>query len=217
MPRAFIAIGSNIAPAANVRKAIHALLEKTRVIAISTIYRTEPERHPDHPPFYNGVLELETGRSPEALKFGLLRPIEAGLGRQRTSDKDAPRTIDLDLLLYGDLVLKTGCLTLPDPDIADRAVIAIPLTELAPDLVLPGTLTTISMLASRLSQTGMIPLTHHTAQLKADAGFNLRESLLLTSLSPRRTSAGAANRYNGDAPLLNLLRPFRGRRPHLNH
>ena len=178
MPRAFIAIGSNIAPEVNVRAAIRALLAETRVIAISTIYRTEPERHPKHPPFYNGVIEVETARSPQALKFELLRSIEASLGRQRTSDKDAPRTIDLDLLLYGDQVLNTGCLTLPEPDISDRAVVAIPLAELAPDLVLPGTPTTISMLASKLSPTAMIPLAHYTARLKADAGLNLRESLL---------------------------------------
>ena len=171
MPRAFIAIGSNIAPAANVRSAIQALRAETRLIAISTIYCTEPERYPDHPLFYNGVVEVETGKAPQALKFELLRSIEARLGRQRTSDKDAPRTIDLDLLLWGDLVLKTAGLTLPDPDIADRPVVAIPLSELASDLVLPGTLTSISALIANLSRTGMTPLNRYTAYLRREMRF----------------------------------------------
>ncbi len=168
MARAFVAVGSNINPARNVRAAIRALAERVRVAAISTVYRTEPECRPGQPPFYNCVIEIETGLSPRTFKFQLLRGIEAALGRQRTADKDAPRTIDLDLLLYDDLVLNTSGLVLPDPDIARRPFLAIPLSELSPGLVLPGTLAPVAELAANMPPTGMRPRIAYTARLRRE-------------------------------------------------
>lgn len=168
MARAFVAVGSNINPAVNVRAAIRALALQVQVIAISTIYRTEPEGRPEQSPFYNCVVEIKTDRSPQTLKFQLLRGIEAGLGRRRTSDKDAPRTLDLDLILYDDLVLNTNGLVLPDPDIARRPFLAVPLSELAPDLVLAGTLTPIAELVASLPRVKLRPLRAYTARLRRD-------------------------------------------------
>jgi len=75
--------------------------------------------------------------APRDLKFGLLRRIEADLGRVRTADKYAARTIDLDILLYGDRIIDQPDLKVPDPDLRERAFLIVPLAELAPDVVLP--------------------------------------------------------------------------------
>ena len=138
MTRAFIAVGSNINPAENVLEAIDRLAEQTRVVAVSTVYRTEPLGRPEQPPYYNCVAEIETEIPPLALKQQVLRRVEADLGRERGEDKYAPRTIDLDLVVYDDLIVDTDDLTLPDPQILHRPFLAIPLRELAPRLTLPG-------------------------------------------------------------------------------
>ena len=168
MVRAFVAVGSNINPAVNVRAAIRALASEAQVTAISTVYLSEPESRPDQSPFYNGVVEIKTGLSPQALKFQVLRGIEARLGRQRTPDKEAARTIDLDLILYDDLVLKTSGLVLPDPDIARRPFLAVPLSELAPDLVLAGTQASVAELVTGLPPVRLRPLRAYTARLRRD-------------------------------------------------
>lgn len=166
MARAFVAVGSNIKPAVNVRAAIRALAERAHVMAVSTVYCTEPEGPPGQPPFYNCIVELSTGIPAHELKFQVLRRIESELGRQRTSDKYAARTIDLDLVLYDDLILNAEGLVLPDPDIAVRSFLAVPLSELAPDLTLPGTAARIAELAAALPTDKMRPLRSYTAHLK---------------------------------------------------
>ncbi len=168
MTRAFVSVGSNIDPATHVCAALRALASRVQVTAISTVYRTRSESRPDQPPFYNCVIEIRTGFSPQTLKFQVLRGIEAELGRRRTRDKNAPRTIDLDLILYGDLVLKTARLVLPDPDIVRRSFLALPLMELAPDLVLPGTQWRLAGLAARLPRIGLRPLLAYTRALRRD-------------------------------------------------
>ncbi len=154
MVRAFVAIGSNIDPEENVKKAIRLLTIKTQVIGISTVYLTEPEGRPGQPPFYNLVVEVETQMPPVEFKYRILRTIENDLGRIRTEDKFAPRTIDLDLILYDDLALQTEDLTLPDPEIRSRPFLAFPLGELSTDLTLPGTDLTIRKVMKGLSQAG---------------------------------------------------------------
>jgi len=86
-------------------------------------------------------------------------------GRHRTADRNAPRTIDLDLLLYDDLVLQIPELTLPDPHILDRAFIAVPLAELAPDLLLPGAASSVREIAARLGRAALEPLPQLSRQL----------------------------------------------------
>ncbi len=168
MAQAFVGIGSNIAPEKNVQKAIRLLSLKTRVRGISTVYLTEPEGNPEQPPFYNLVVEIETEMSPEELKYRVLRKIEDDLGRVRTQDKYAPKTIDLDLILYDDLALQTKDLTLPNPEILSRPFLAFPLSELSPDLVLPGTGLTVRQVAARLSQAKMKRMDRFTTLLKKE-------------------------------------------------
>ncbi len=126
---AFVAVGSNIEPRKNILAALAALQESVRVIASSTFYRTEPIGLSDQPKFINGVLRIDTSLSPLEVKQRVLRPIEARLGRLRTQDKFSPRTIDLDLVLYNDAVVREGDLTLPHPDIS-RPFVYFPVVEL---------------------------------------------------------------------------------------
>lgn len=168
MARAFISIGSNIDPEINVRDALLRLASSARVTAISTVYLTEPVGPPGQPPFYNCVAELETKLAPRDLKFRLLRRIESELGRARGADKFAARTIDLDLILYDELVMTTEDLTLPDPDILVRPFLALALYELAPGLVLPGSGVRISGKVPALPRTGMKPLVDYTERIRKE-------------------------------------------------
>ncbi len=165
MVRAFIGIGSNIEPQRNVREALRLLARRERVVAVSTVYRTEPIARPEQGPYYNCVVEIKTDTPPLQLKFGSLRPIEAALGRVRGPDRWAARTIDLDLLAYDELAVREDDLILPDPDIAVRAFLALSLCELAPDLELPG-IGTAADLANRFSGEGMVALREYTEALR---------------------------------------------------
>jgi 2-amino-4-hydroxy-6-hydroxymethyldihydropteridine diphosphokinase len=168
MARAFISIGSNIDPETNVRDAVRRLGSTARVTAISTVYRTKPVGPPGQPWFYNCVVKIETDLAPRELKFRQLRRIESELGRTRGSDKFAARTIDLDLLLYDELVMTTPDLILPDPDILERPFLAIPLHELAPGLVLPGSGLHIREVAASMSTNAMKPLAAYTEHLRKE-------------------------------------------------
>jgi len=168
MVRAFIGVGSNINPAENVRNAIQLLSRKVNILGISTVYQTQPGEGLKQLQYYNCVVGIETNFSPEELKYKVLRKIEKDLGRKRSRDKYASRTIDLDLILYGDLVLKNNDFILPDPQIESRPYLAIPLCELNPELVLPGSGLSIMELASSLSREGMQRLYDYTENLKKE-------------------------------------------------
>ena len=168
MVRAFIGVGSNIRPEENVRKALQLLASKVSILEISTVYSTEAEGQPELPRYYNCVVEIETEASPTQLKHEILRQIEKELGRERTEDKFAPRTIDLDLILYDELVLTSDDLVLPDPQIPNRPYLAIPLYELDSELILPGTGLRIEEVAGQLEHSSMIPLRFYTAFLKKE-------------------------------------------------
>jgi 2-amino-4-hydroxy-6-hydroxymethyldihydropteridine diphosphokinase len=168
LARAFIGMGSNIDPERNMREALRLLASAVRVLDLSTVHQTEPIGRPEQPPFYNCVAAVETQLSPQELKQTVLRAIEHRLGRVRSGDKYAARTIDLDLLLYGELVLREAGLELPDPDILVRPFLACGLHELAPGLVLPGSSLPISEVAGRLKDPAMKPLETYTALLKGE-------------------------------------------------
>jgi dihydroneopterin aldolase/2-amino-4-hydroxy-6-hydroxymethyldihydropteridine diphosphokinase len=163
-------MGSNIKPEENMHAALLALARREEIVAVSTVHQTEPEEVAGQPDFYNCVVEIRTEKTPADLKHGILRRIEADLGRKRTEDKFAPRTIDLDLVLYDDLVLQEDDLILPDPDIASRPYLAAGLSELAPDLTLPGTTSRIVDVAARLPKEKMKPLKDYTVRLRKDIG-----------------------------------------------
>jgi 2-amino-4-hydroxy-6-hydroxymethyldihydropteridine diphosphokinase len=137
--RAYVGIGANLGdPAAQVRRAIDALgaLPGTRLAAASSLYRTAPVGYADQPDFVNAVAALDTELSPRGLLDGLLA-IERDAGRER-SFRNAPRTLDLDLLLYGDATLEDDVLTVPHPRMHERAFVLAPLAEIAPDAEIPG-------------------------------------------------------------------------------
>lgn len=164
----YISIGSNVDPEPSIRRALLILKGRMRLMALSTLYRTHPVGCADDAsPFVNAVLQVETEIAPRDLKFGILRPVEDAVGRQRTSDKYAPRTIDLDIIVYGDAVISGPDITIPDPEIFERAFIAAPLAELDPDLILPGG-KRIADVAECLRNQPMIPLHDLTAALRTE-------------------------------------------------
>lgn len=136
---AFVGVGSNLeAPAEQVRRASEALsrLPETALTARSSLYRSAPMGTPDQPDFVNAVARLTTELPPHALLDELQR-IEYEAGRVRTGERWGPRTLDLDLLIYGDQRIADERLTVPHPGVAERSFVIVPLTELAPDVVIP--------------------------------------------------------------------------------
>ena len=162
----YIGVGSNIDPETNIEHALSALGQHVRIEAISTFYRTKPLLGRRQPDYLNGVWKISTGIPLPELKTGVLSPIENELGRIRTADAYAARTIDLDILLYGDMVADGGEITVPDHDITTRPFIAIPLYELAPGLVLPGTGTPLSEIARNMNTESMIADIPFTERLR---------------------------------------------------
>lgn len=138
-PVAYVALGANLGdPLATVRAAIEALrgLAGTRLLRVSSLYRTEPVGLRNQPDFINAVVALSV--SDTAADFlAELFAIEAAFGRVRTL-RNAPRTLDLDLLLFGDECSNTAELILPHPRLAERAFVLVPLHEIAPELAISG-------------------------------------------------------------------------------
>jgi 2-amino-4-hydroxy-6-hydroxymethyldihydropteridine diphosphokinase len=137
--KAFVGLGSNLGDsAATVRSALQELgsLSASTLLARSSIYRTAPIAPDPQPDYINAVAELDTALAPAALLASLLA-LEARHGRVRPAP-NAPRTLDLDLLLYGDRVIDEPGLTVPHPRMHERAFVLRPLIEIAPDCVIPG-------------------------------------------------------------------------------
>lgn len=137
--RVFVALGSNLDdPAAQVESGVRALarLPDTRVLRCSSLYRTAPVGDRAQPDFINAVCELDSTLSPAGLMDALL-DIERRHGRVR-AQPGGPRTLDLDLLLYGGATLHMPGLDVPHPRMHERAFVLYPLHELAPELVIPG-------------------------------------------------------------------------------
>ena len=136
---AFVGLGSNLEdPSSQLQRAFADLdaLPGARLVARSSLYRSAPVGYLDQPDFVNAVAQLETSLTPQALLQSLL-DIEHRHGRERTF-RNAPRTLDLDVLLYDDLRLHEHGLTLPHPQMHLRAFVLQPLLELAPGCVIPG-------------------------------------------------------------------------------
>jgi 2-amino-4-hydroxy-6-hydroxymethyldihydropteridine diphosphokinase len=130
---AYIGLGANLGDrAATLREAARRLGELGAITAVSSFYETEPVGFREQPSFLNAVIALETDLPPAAL-FDALLAIERDLGRVR-SFRNAPRTLDLDILLQDDLVMDTPELTLPHPRMHERAFVLAPLAEIAPDV-----------------------------------------------------------------------------------
>jgi 2-amino-4-hydroxy-6-hydroxymethyldihydropteridine diphosphokinase len=133
---AYIGIGSNVGDrVANCRKAIELLAEAGRVVIVSSLYRTEPVGYHEQEDFINAVAALETDRTPADL-LRVCQTIEDRLGRKRGL-RWGPRTVDLDILLYGSQVVSQPGLSIPHPRMAVRKFVLTPLVEIAPDAVDP--------------------------------------------------------------------------------
>ncbi len=134
MTRAYVGLGSNLGDReATIRAAVAAL---PGVVAVSGLRETEPVGPVEQPPFLNGAVALETELSPREL-LDVLLAVERELGRVRR-ERWGPRTIDLDLLLYGDRVVDEPGLSLPHPRLHERRFALEPLAELDPELAVPG-------------------------------------------------------------------------------
>jgi 2-amino-4-hydroxy-6-hydroxymethyldihydropteridine diphosphokinase len=155
----YIGLGANLPgpagpPEAALAAAVERLGELGRVVRRSSLYSTAPVGLAEQPRFLNAVVALETELMPSALLEALLE-IERALGRDRsTGVANGPRTLDLDILLYGDVVLSVQELVIPHPRLAERAFVLAPLSEIAPEMRDPRTGVTVGELFERVSGEG---------------------------------------------------------------
>ncbi|NLS52987.1 2-amino-4-hydroxy-6-hydroxymethyldihydropteridine diphosphokinase [Hafnia alvei] len=157
MTRVYIALGSNLAnPLHQVQSALNALAElpQTKLIATSSLYRTPPLGPQDQPDYLNAVVALDTDLPAENL-LDHTQKIELEHGRVRKDERWGPRTLDLDILLFGDEIINTDRLTVPHYDMKNRQFMLYPLAEIAPELHFP----TGESLQSVIAQLGAEPLT----------------------------------------------------------
>jgi 2-amino-4-hydroxy-6-hydroxymethyldihydropteridine diphosphokinase len=166
MATAYIGLGSNLGDRMTMlRMAIQRLETLGRIAGVSRLYETVPVGYLEQPPFLNAVVALDTALAPIDLLRALLK-VERALGRTR-SFQNAPRTLDLDLLLVDDAIFDTTELTLPHPRLHERAFVLVPLAEIAPELVHPGTGKTIQELLYTLPDQGV--------EVSAVAGWESRQ------------------------------------------
>jgi 2-amino-4-hydroxy-6-hydroxymethyldihydropteridine diphosphokinase len=132
--RAFLGLGSNIGDRR--QTLLDAVAAIPELVAVSPVYETEPVGGPEQGPFYNIVVELDTERSPHEL-LALCRELEQAAGRVRVV-RWGPRTLDVDVLLVGDLTVDDDDLVVPHPRMAQRNFVMVPLLDLAPEIVVEG-------------------------------------------------------------------------------
>ncbi len=150
----YIALGSNLGDRLeNLQAALRSMPPDIRPLAQSPVYETSPWGFTDQPDFLNQVVLAETDLPPQEL-LARLKLIETTLGRSPTF-RYGPRLIDLDILLYDDLVLQTPNLTIPHPHLAERAFVLVPLADLAPDLRHPVRGQTVRQLLESVDSQGI--------------------------------------------------------------
>jgi len=152
----YISLGSNIEPERNLVRAVEQLRSQMEIQGIATVWET-PADGTSGPNFLNTALAAQTPHHPEELKDRVLRPIEVRLGRVRSADKYAPRTIDLDIVLYDRHLI--------EPRLWSLAYLALPMAELLPDLLQPETGKTLAEVAAELCKTNLA-IPHHEISLK---------------------------------------------------
>lgn len=156
---AYVALGSNLGDrAAHLDAAVSALavVEGVRVLEVSSRFETRPVGGPPQGAFLNGALSLATTLAPEAL-LACLHAIESARGRTRGAERNTPRTLDLDLLFYGDAVIERGGLVVPHPRLHERAFVLEPLCQVASEFVHPALGVSVRELAQRVRDGSEAP------------------------------------------------------------
>ncbi len=150
----YLGLGSNLGNReANLRMALRGLARLARVEAVSSLYETEAEG-PPQPAYYNAACAIATGLEPLGL-LRFLKSLEHEIGRRPAPDENAPRVIDLDILLWDDLVLESPELRIPHPRLAGRPFVLAPLAEIAPEAVHPVSGKSIARLAAEAGSEGL--------------------------------------------------------------
>jgi len=155
MSTAYLSLGSNLGDRLEFLAGAVRLLESSRtwVQRVSSVYETLPQGKTDQPNFLNIALEVETDLEPAAL-LSQIQEVERALGRVRT-ERWGPRTVDIDIVLFGDLVVSEPGLELPHPRLTERVFVLMPLLELNPDLSLPATGELLRLSLERLPDQGV--------------------------------------------------------------
>lgn len=179
MRTVYIGMGANLPspagpPTATLARALEEVASLGSVVGRSSLYATDPVGYADQPQFVNAVIALETGLTPRELLDRLLQ-IERAFGRDRSLGiQNAPRTLDLDILLMGDLTISEPGLEIPHPRLAERAFVLIPLNEIAPQTIVPRHNTTVARLLRNLldsteGQThAVVPIQFNDARTGSD-------------------------------------------------
>lgn len=155
----YIGLGSNLAePKQQITQAIKSLndIANSQIIAISSLYGSKPMGPQDQPDYVNAVLALTTSLEPHAL-LDALQNIEQESGRERKEERWGPRTLDLDIILFGKHIINTERLTVPHYGMKEREFVLIPLVEIAPTLTLPDN-TPLIELANNIATNGLVKL-----------------------------------------------------------
>ncbi len=148
----YILLGSNIDKERNLPEAVRLLVSLTHVVAVSSVYETAPVGHEDQPHFFNAAVQVETELAAAVFRIQVLARLEQLLGRVRTADKNAPRTIDADMILFNDAVFDLDeTHHIPDPELLEFPHIAVPIAELAPDMPHPETGQRLDAIAAQLA------------------------------------------------------------------
>ena len=180
MHRVAVILGSNIDKERNIVAAVGLLAATARVTAVSTVYESAAVDRPEQPSFFNAAVLLLTPNSPVELKDGLLATIESRLGRVRTEDKHAPRTIDLDIVLYDEAILEYTPADgfprhIPDPDLSRFPHCLVPVADLLPDLRHPETGEPLRELARKLLHEHTIRYGHRVLWPRPDVVLSVLE------------------------------------------
>lgn len=153
----YLGLGSNVGDRqANLAAALAALPPDVRVVRTSPIYETEPWGYADQARFLNQVVEAETELDPLTL-LRYVKAVEMRVGRQPRF-RNGPREIDIDILLFGDVVVAQGDLRIPHPRLAERAFVLVPLADLAPESIVPSLGESVAELLAKQDARGVRPL-----------------------------------------------------------
>ncbi len=200
MQTVYIGLGSNLGNRqANILQALQYIRGRAEIEAVSSYYQTEPHDCDTQPKFYNVVCRIRTELAPDAL-LRVLNRIEKRMGKQETP-RNAPRPIDIDILLYGDMVLETEQISIPHPRMHERPFALVPLAEIAPGVVHPKLGMSVEKLLAQLRNWGVVRLS-----LKPRLGLDVQQEKPSVPLGLSRVGVTNLHRniqlINGGKPVL---------------